>query len=113
MNLRLLAIVAGILIGLGILIGVYRYYWPESIESISRKWAESTHSDVTSESFTHWDEDDPPLIPSGRAKCHSTGIPAGRTSSSGTNSMIPFVEDGLRQLDVPQSRLHSERYRMA
>jgi hypothetical protein len=67
-----LAIVAGILIGLGILIGVYRYYWPESIESISRKWAESTHSDVTSESFTHWDEDDPPLIPSGCAKCHST-----------------------------------------
>ncbi len=27
--------------------------------------------------------------------------------------MIPFVEDGLRQLDVPQSQLHSERYRMA
>lgn len=72
MNPRRLAVITVILIGLGSLIGVYRYSWPESIESVSRKWAESTHSDAASEAFTHWDEDDPPLIPSGCAKCHST-----------------------------------------
>lgn len=72
MNLRRLAMIIVVLIGLGTLIGVYRYRWPESIEAVSQKWAASTHSDATSEAFTHWDEDDPPRIPSGCAKCHST-----------------------------------------
>jgi hypothetical protein len=45
---------------------------PEPPETISQKWERSTHADAASEAFTHWDEDDPPLIPVGCAKCHST-----------------------------------------
>ena len=43
----------------------------ESVEEISEKWEESGHADAESESFTHWDEDDPAVIPASCAKCHS------------------------------------------
>ncbi len=36
-------------------------------------FAEAGHSDSASEAFVHWDEDDPPLVASGCAKCHSEG----------------------------------------
>jgi hypothetical protein len=36
------------------------------------EWASSGHADTTAEAFTHWDEDNPPEIPSDCAKCHST-----------------------------------------
>lgn len=32
----------------------------------------SGHADKESVSFTHWDDDDPPVIPANCAKCHST-----------------------------------------
>jgi len=35
------------------------------------EWAESAHADAEAEAFRHWDEDDPPIIPSGCAQCHS------------------------------------------
>ncbi len=34
-------------------------------------WASSGHADSRAEAFTHWDEDDPPEIPTDCAKCHS------------------------------------------
>ena len=34
-------------------------------------WLASAHADETSESFVHWDEDDPPQVPPACAKCHS------------------------------------------
>lgn len=34
-------------------------------------WAGSAHADETAESFVHWDEDDPPEVPTACAKCHS------------------------------------------
>jgi hypothetical protein len=42
-----------------------------SLEEISEKWGESGHADSKSESFTHWDEDDPAVVPANCAKCHS------------------------------------------
>ncbi len=44
----------------------------DSVEVISAKWDESGHADATSEAFTHWNEDDPAIIPTYCAKCHST-----------------------------------------
>ncbi len=44
---------------------------PETVESIDKKWWSSLHSNVASESFVHWNEDDPPQVPVGCAKCHS------------------------------------------
>jgi hypothetical protein len=35
-------------------------------------WLESAHADSESESFRHWDEDDPAEVPTSCAKCHST-----------------------------------------
>ncbi len=35
-------------------------------------WAISGHADAASEAFTHWNEDDPPEVPTSCAKCHST-----------------------------------------
>ncbi len=35
-------------------------------------WAGSGHADASAEAFTHWDEDDPPEVPTSCAKCHST-----------------------------------------
>jgi hypothetical protein len=34
-------------------------------------WANSPHNDITSESFIHWDGDDPAVVPASCAKCHS------------------------------------------
>ncbi len=36
-------------------------------------WENSPHADRTAEAFRHWDEDDPMVIPSFCAKCHSDG----------------------------------------
>ena len=35
-------------------------------------WASSGHADETDEAFLHWAEDDPPVVPTRCAKCHST-----------------------------------------
>ncbi len=35
------------------------------------QWANSPHNDITSESFVHWDGDDPAVVPASCAKCHS------------------------------------------
>jgi hypothetical protein len=34
-------------------------------------WVGSGHADETAEAFVHWDEDDPPEVPTSCAKCHS------------------------------------------
>jgi hypothetical protein len=35
-------------------------------------WAMSGHADAEAEAFAHWNEDDPPEIPTSCAKCHAT-----------------------------------------
>jgi len=44
---------------------------PESVVAISDEWTGSGHADANAESFVHWNEDDPPVIPENCAKCHS------------------------------------------
>jgi len=44
---------------------------PETVQAISEKWDTAGHSDRESESFVHWDEDEPPEVPTNCAKCHS------------------------------------------
>jgi hypothetical protein len=57
---------------IGVLVWGYGFFvTPESIESVSAKWARSGHADATSRSFTNWDEDEPPVVPANCAKCHS------------------------------------------
>lgn len=68
-GLIIVAIVALLIAG-----GVWGYQFfraPESVEAVSEKWAQSGHANASSESFTHWDEDEPPEIPESCAKCHS------------------------------------------
>jgi hypothetical protein len=36
------------------------------------KWMGSGHNDAEAEAFIHWDEDDPAVVPTRCAKCHST-----------------------------------------
>lgn len=43
----------------------------EPVEQISSKWWDSAHADITSESFVHWNEDEPAQVPQDCAKCHS------------------------------------------
>ena len=43
----------------------------EPVERISVKWWNSGHADISSQSFTNWNENDPPEVPIGCAKCHS------------------------------------------
>lgn len=46
-------------------------------------FSESGHGDETAEAFRHWDEDDPAVVPTGCAKCHSAG------------GFIDFAADGV------------------
>ncbi len=48
----------------------------------------SGHSDSTSEAFVHWDEDDPAMVPTGCAKCHSLG------------GFLDFAADGIVDADA-------------
>ena len=61
---------------------------PESVQAVSGKWSQSGHSDAHSESFTHWDEDDPPLIPAGCAKCHSSYGYLDYLGEDGTGALV-------------------------
>jgi hypothetical protein len=38
-----------------------------------KEWQGSPHADAKSESFRHWDEEDPQEVPTSCAKCHSSG----------------------------------------
>ena len=40
---------------------------------MKRMWMTSAHADSTAEAFVHWDEDDPAVVPTSCAKCHSSG----------------------------------------
>jgi hypothetical protein len=60
------------LLSLALLVTMYLALRTEPIEAISQRWAGSTHALASSESFTHWNEDEPPLVPARCAKCHST-----------------------------------------
>ena len=42
------------------------------IPYVEALWSMSAHADTTAEAFMHWDEDNPPAVPVGCAKCHST-----------------------------------------
>lgn len=43
---------------------------PEPV-SFQDLWNSSAHADERAEAFTHWDEDEPPEVPTDCAKCHS------------------------------------------
>ncbi|MCP4149037.1 MAG: hypothetical protein GY757_14915, partial [bacterium] len=46
-------------------------------------YATSGHADETAEAFRHWDEDDPPLVPTSCAKCHAQ------------DGFLDFIADGV------------------
>ena len=75
-------------------------------------WRESAHADVTSASFTHWDDADPAEIPVACAKCHSTpgyldfhgadGSPVGvvdHPAPTGTTIECAACHDEITQLN--------------
>jgi hypothetical protein len=53
-------------------------------------WVSSGHADTESESFRHWDEDDPAVVPAACAKCHSEG---GYLDFLGVDGSEPGVVD--------------------
>ncbi len=56
----------------GVIIWGYRFFVaPESVESVSDKWARSGHANAASLAFTYWNESEPPVLPPTCAKCHS------------------------------------------
>jgi hypothetical protein len=46
-------------------------------------WEGSGHADATAEAFVHWDEDDPPVVPTSCARCHSN------------DGFLDFVDNGV------------------
>jgi len=54
------------------------------------EWANSPHNDTEGEAFNHWNEDDPPEVPTDCAKCHST---PGYINHLGADGSAPGVVD--------------------
>jgi hypothetical protein len=88
---RLLLTLMAIIIPLAIIVlAITRISARASIETLTAAWSNSGHADYTAQSFTFWDENDPPLIPANCATCHSLhgildflgerGTPAGSVS---------------------------------
>ncbi len=67
----------GFLVAMVVLLAGWIYYvsaqarQPIPLQKISVDWWGSGHADITSESFIHWNEDDPPQVPPNCGKCHS------------------------------------------
>jgi len=74
---------------------------PECPEAMScpfeEDWAGSGHADAESEAFRHWDEDDPAVVPSNCAKCHSQG---GAMDFFGADGTEAGVVDGDHAIDT-------------
>ncbi len=68
MNLRNVVL---FLIGAAVIVWLMLLRRPESVDAITLKWGGSTHADRTSHAFTNWDANEPPVIPTTCAKCHS------------------------------------------
>ena len=68
-----------------------------SVEEITTRWEGSGHADITSEAFTHWNEDDPAEIPATCAKCHSTSgfrdFVGADGSAAGSVEMAGLIND--------------------
>jgi hypothetical protein len=78
-NRRLLLTLTAIIVPAVIILSAVVRIWTDDpidpVETITANWTQSGHADYTSSSFTHWDDDDPPLIPATCAACHSlTGV---------------------------------------
>jgi hypothetical protein len=71
-NRKNLALLLGAVVLVGALVALYQSVRAEPVEELSAAWSASGHADRSSESFVHWDADDPPVIPVACAKCHST-----------------------------------------
>jgi len=62
---------------------------PVPLQKISKDWWGSGHADISSESFTHWNEDEPPQVPPTCGKCHSG------------NGLIDYIgQDGSQEFSV-------------
>lgn len=96
MNLKLLPLIfVGIIIGMLIIGGLYWFTLrTEPVEGATAKWEQSNHSDWDSESFVHWNEDEPPEIPTYCAKCHSLYGYLDYVGSDGTEAGV--VDEAAR-----------------
>jgi hypothetical protein len=68
--MRLSQFVTALLL-LSIVTTAYTLWRGDTVEEITARWEVSGHADENSSSFTHWDDDDPPVIPATCAECHS------------------------------------------
>lgn len=64
--IALAALVVVVAIGL-----MLAHFIGEPVTRIASKWGASPHADRSAEAFTHWNEDDPAVIPANCARCHS------------------------------------------
>jgi len=83
-----------LLVAAVVVLGGWIYYLnrtaaePEPIEEINAKWWSAGHSDVTSEAFVHWNEDEPREVPARCAKCHSAWGFIDYLGFDGTEAMV-------------------------
>ncbi|MBN1641100.1 MAG: polyheme membrane-associated cytochrome C [Anaerolineae bacterium] len=91
MNRQMLFLLLIALLAAGGLVALYFELRTEPVDLIAARWAAAGHADRSSESFIHWDEDDPPLVPVACAKCHST---YGHLDYLGEDGTAPGVVDG-------------------
>lgn len=88
---KIITLIAAIALVAGGAVWAYRLYGaPEPVEAVTPKWEGSGHADWASESFVHWNEEDPAEIPVGCAKCHST---TGYHDYLGADGSTPGVVD--------------------
>jgi hypothetical protein len=63
------------------------------LPDIEAAWAGSGHADSEAEAFRHWDEDDPAVVESDCAKCHSTAGNIEFNTSGQVTTEIPALEN--------------------
>ncbi|MFO7660995.1 MAG: polyheme membrane-associated cytochrome C [Chloroflexota bacterium] len=84
-NKRLLVAATAILIPAAIIVlAIFRIRAADPVETIAVNWTASAHANYTSQSFTYWHEDNPPLIPADCAACHSLHGVLDRVGERGT-----------------------------
>jgi len=97
-KIKTISLLIGILGCLGLLMWQGGCKVAEAVyESLQESlFAESGHADETAEAFRHWDEDDPAVVPTSCAKCHSAG------------GFIDFAADGVVNEEAEPATLSCE-----
>ncbi len=71
-------------------------------------WASSGHADASADAFRHWDEDDPKVVPTSCARCHTPGGYQDYLGADGSEPLVVDVDHQPADMGITCVTCHNE-----